>query len=150
MGNYFNADSRAKSRSYIINNDTGEKLMFQFNPTSVPYGRSAQYTDINSPGMSYPLTQYAGGDSRSFSVELFYFDKPSSGKIERARRFIEELLPPEYNTEDFVKPPTFIFAFGYFVKTCVLQKFDVNDEELDENGNPTITRFTLTLKQVGI
>ena len=61
MGTRFNADSRAKTRCYIINDDTNSRMTFQFNPTSIPYSRSANYTDIAAPGMSYPLTQYAGG-----------------------------------------------------------------------------------------
>ena len=145
----FNEDSRAKTRCYIIRNDTSERLTFQFNPTSIPYGRGANYTSIESPGMSYPLTQYVGGQVREFSFEVFYYDKPYSGKINKARKFLENLLPPEYNTGSFTKPPTFTFAYGYFVKTLVLLNLDVNDEWLDENGQPLMTRFTPTVRQVG-
>ena len=146
----FNADSRAKTRCYIINNDTQEKLIFQFNPTNVPYSRGANYGSIESPGMSYPLTQYIGGQVREFSFEVFYYDKPYSGKITKARNFLESLLPPEYNKSDFTKPPSFTFAYGYFVKTLVLLDLQVNDDWLDENGNPIQTSFVLTVRQVGI
>lgn len=145
----FNADSRAKTRCYIIRNDNNKKLTFQFNPTTVPYGRTAKYSSIESPGMSYPLTQYVGGDVRQFSFEVFYYDNPYSGKINKARKFLEGLLPPEKNTGSFTKPPTFTFAFGYFVKTLVLVSLDVNDEWLNEDGQPLMTRFTLTVRQVG-
>ena len=145
----FNSDSKAKTRCYIIRNDTNERLVFQFNPTSVPYSRGAKYSDIESPGMSYPLTQYGGGQVREFSFEVFYYDKPYSGKINNARKFLENLLPPEQNKSGFTKPPTFTFAYGYFVKTLVLTNLDVNDEWLDENGQPLMTRFTLTVRQVG-
>ena len=145
----FNADSRAKTRCYVIRNDTNERLTFQFNPTSIPYSRGANYSSIESPGMSYPLTQYVGGQVREFSFEVFYYDNPYSGKIDRARKFLENLLPPEKNTPSFTKPPTFTFAYGYFVRTLVLTNLDVNDEWLDENGNPLQTRFTLTVRQVG-
>lgn len=145
----FNADSKAKTRCYIIRNDTNEKMVFQFNPTSVPYSRSANYSSIESPGMSYPLTQYVGGNVREFSFEVFYYDKPYSGKINTARKFLEGLLPPEKNTSSFTKPPTFTFAYGYFVRTLVLEQLDVNDEWLNEDGQPLMTRFTLTVRQVG-
>ena len=145
----FNADSKAKTRCYILRNDTNEKMTFQFNPTSVPYSRSANYTTIDSPGMSYPLTQYVGGNVREFSFEVFYYDNPYSGKINTARKFLENLLPPEINTPSFTKPPTFTFAYGYFVKTLVLEQLDVNDEWLNEDGQPLMTRFTLTVRQVG-
>lgn len=145
----FNAVSRAKTRCYVIRNDNNKKLTFQFNPTSIPYGRGANYSTIDSPGMSYPLTQYCGGQVREFSFEVFYYDKPYSGKINTARKFLEGLLPPEKNTKSFTKPPTFTFAYGYFVRTLVLLHLDVHDEWLDENGQPLMTRFTLTVRQVG-
>lgn len=99
--------------------------------------------------MSYPLTQYCGGQVREFSFEVFYYDKPYSGKINTARKFLEKLLPPEKNNKSFIKPPTFTFAYGYFVKTLVLLDLSVNDEWLDEDGQPLMTRFTLTVRQVG-
>lgn len=145
----FNANSRAKTRCYIIRNDNNKKLTFQFNPSSVPYSRGANYSTIDSPGMSYPLTQYVGGQVREFSFEVFYYDKPYSGKINKARKFLEGLLPPEKNKKNFTKPPTFTFAYGYFVRTLVLTNLDVNDEWLNEDGQPLMTRFTLTVRQVG-
>ena len=145
----FNANSKAKTRCYIIRNDNNKRMTFQFNPTSVPYSRSANYATIDSPGMSYPLTQYVGGNVREFSFEVFYYDIPYSGKINKARKFLEGLLPPEKNKKNFKKPPTFTFAYGYFVRTLVLEQLDVNDEWLNEDGQPLMTRFTLTVRQVG-
>lgn len=144
-----NANSKAKTRCYIIRNDNNKKLTFQFNPQTVPYSRSANYTTIDSPGMSYPLTQYVGGNVRKFSFEVFYYDNPFSGKINKARKFLEGLLPPEKNKKKFTKPPTFTFAYGYFVKKLVLEQLDVNDEWLNADGQPVMTRFTLTVRQVG-
>ena len=149
MGTKFNKGGKAKTKTYIINNVTNKKLIVQFNPTSITYDRSANFTTIDSPGMSYPLTQYTGGNVREFSFDLFYYDKPYSGKINVARKFFEALLPPERNTTKFKKPPTFTLAHGYFVRTCVLKELKVNDEWLDESGRPLQTRFTLSVRQVG-
>ena len=145
----FNANSRAKTRCYIIRNDNNKKLTFQFNPESIPYSRGANYTSIESAGMSYPLTQYVGGQVREFSFEVFYYDRPYTGKINTARKFLEGLLPPETNTSSFTKPPSFTFAYGYFVRKLVLLNLDVNDEWLNDKGQPIMTRFTLTVRQVG-
>ena len=150
----FNADSRAKTRCYIIRDDdtnpSTNKLVLQFNPTSMPYSRGATFSSIESPGMSYPLTQYVGGQIREFSFEAFYYDKPYSGKIKTARQFLEGLLPPEKNTSSFKKPPTFTLAYGYFVKKYVLTNLSIQDDWLDDDGNPIMTRFTLSVRQVGI
>lgn len=148
-GSKFNANSKAKTKGYIINNSTNKKLTFQFNPTSVPYERSARFTSIESPGMSYPLTQYAGGDAREFTVTLFMYDKPYSGKIDKARKFLEALMPPEYNKKGYKKPPTLTFAYGYFIKKGVLTKLRVEDDRLNVNGKPIQTNFVLTIRQVG-
>lgn len=145
----FNANSRAKTRCYIIRNDNNKKMTFQFNPTSIPYSRGVNYSTIDSPGMSYPLTQYVGGQVREFSFEVFYYDRPYSGKINNARKFLENLLPPEKNKKSFTKPPTFTLAYGYFVRTLVLTNLSIEDEWLDKNGQPLMTRFTLTVRQVG-
>ena len=149
MGSRFNADSRAKTRCYVINNSTNKKMNFQFNPESMPYSRGANYTSIESPGMSYPLTQYVGGSAREFSFEVFYYDRPYSGKINKARKFLEALLPPEKNKKSFKKPPTFTLASGYFVKVYVLTNLQVNDEIMNGDGNHEMTRYTLTVRQVG-
>lgn len=149
MGSCFNADSKARTRCYIVNNTTNKPMNFQFNPESMPYSRGANYTSIESPGMSYPLTQYVGGSAREFSFEVFYYDRPYSGKINKARKFLEALLPPEKNKKSFKKPPTFTLAYGYFVKVYVLTNLQVNDEWMNGDGNPEMTRFTLTVRQVG-
>ena len=145
----FNAYSPTAGKSYIINNSTKKVMLFQYAPESVPYSRGANYSTIQSPGMSYPLTQYTGGNVREFSVELFYYDKPYTGKIDEARKFLEDLLPPEKNSKTFKRPPTFTIAYGYFVRTGVLTNLDVTDDWLNEDGKPIMTHFTLTIRQVG-
>lgn len=150
-GSPFNADSKSdvNKRCYLKNNVTGGILRAQFNPTSIPYGRSANYATIESPGMAYPLTQFVNGNVRQFSFELFFYDKPFTGRINTARKFLEALLPPESNSKSFTKPPTFKFAYGYFVKTLVLEQLDIDDSWLDGDGQPLQTTFTLTVRQVG-
>lgn len=148
MGREFNADSPNNKKSYIIRDSDNNRMNFQFNPTTVPYSRSANYASIESPGMSYPLTQYTGGNAREFSFDVFYYDYPYSGKINKARKFLESLLPPEKNTSKFTKPPTFTFAYGYFVRRYVLLQLDVLDEWMNSDGKPMMTRFTLTVRQV--
>ena len=101
--------SRAKTKCYFINNSTKETINVQFNPESMPYSRSVNFADINSPGMAYPLTQFTGGNAREVPLKLFYYDT-TGNEIEKARNFFEALLPPEKNTEDFTRPPSFTFA----------------------------------------
>ena len=148
MSGAMNPKSTGNSKFYILNNSTNEKMVFQYVPTKMPYSRSANFATIESPGMSYPLTQYVGGAVREFDLELFYYDYPYTGAINTARKFLEALLPPESNAKVF-KPPICTLAYGYFVKKVVLEKLEVNDERMNSDGNPLMTRFKLTVRQVG-
>lgn len=140
----------AKEKGIMKNLDTGKSMKFQYNPENFEYSRGATYSEIVAPGMSYPLTQYVHGNARSFPIELFFFDKPSKGVITKYRKFIEGFLPPEYDNAKYKTPPIMLFTYGYFIKKCVLEDLAIKIEEYDEWGNPTIARFTLTLRQVGV
>ena len=138
----------ARTKGYIKNLTTGSIMKFQYNPETFEYSRGATYVELVAPGMSYPTTQYVHGNSRSFPIELFLYDKPSTGVIERQKSFFEGLLPPESNSLDYTKPPMALFAYANFIKKCVLEEFSVKIEEYDVWGRPTMARFTLTLRQV--
>lgn len=139
----------ALAKGYIKNLTTNEVMKFQFNPENFQHSRGATYSEIVAPGMPYPITQYAHGNTRVFSVELFLYDKPSKGLILEKKKFLEGLLPPESNSKPFEKPPEMLFAYCDFVKKCVLENLSVNMEEYDKAAKPTMARFTLSLRQVG-
>lgn len=139
----------ARIKGYIKNLNTNRIMRFQYNPETFEYSRGATYVELIAPGMSYPTTQYVHGNSRSFPIELFLYDKPSTGVINRQKSFFEGLLPPETNNINYTKPPMALFVYGNFIKKCVLEEFNVLIEEYDSWGRPTIARFTLTLRQVG-
>lgn len=135
-------------KCYFINNSTKEKHVVQYNPESMPYSRSAKFAEIVSPGMAYPLIQFTGGNTREVTIKLMYQD-PTGKKVKTARNFFEALLPPEKNMASFTRPPSFTFAYGYFVKKYVLTSLDVSDNVMSTGGLPTMTVFTLTMKQIG-
>ena len=139
----------AKTKGYIKNNRTGEILTFQFNPTSHTYSRSITYVDIAAPGMSYPGTQFVRGNSRSFSVELFVYDRPSTGLIKKYTNFIGALLTSETNSPySQPKPPDFLFCYGTWIRRCVLEDLEITHEMLDDSGEPTQARFVMQIRQV--
>lgn len=140
----------AKTKGYIKNLSTGGIMKFLYNPETFEYSRGATYAEIAAPGMSYPDTQYVRGNSRTFSVELFVFDKPYSGWFDSHKGFLEDFLPPEVNSTDYVKPPEMLFCFGNFIRRCVLNNLTVREEEYDSSGGVTMGRFTLELRQVGL
>ena len=139
----------ATTKGYIKNLISGEVKKFQFNPESFEHTRGATYSEIVAPGMSYPDTQFVHGNAKSFPVELFFYDKPCSGVIESYRKFIEDFLPPEKNNANFKKPPEMLFCYSNFLRRCVLEELTIRIEEGDSKG-PTMARFTLQLRQVGV
>lgn len=88
---------------------TGERLLFMFNPPSVRDRQGISYPDQVVPGMSHPVTQYAGGGPRLITFEL-YLDgdrgnvgRDQSGRLqnhatpaetESSRRFRSNLSEP--------------------------------------------------------
>lgn len=137
-------------RGFLKNNDTGVVTDFQYTPETLQYTRAMNYADIKAPCVPYPLTQFTGGSVREFSTELFFYDKPYTGLINKKMIEIGKYLTPEYNVKGYKRPPSMLFVMGYFKRICVLKDLDIKIEEFDEQGNPTIARFKLSLRQVGV
>lgn len=137
-------------RGFLKNNDTGVVTDFQYAPETLSYSRKIGYEDIKAPCIAYPLSQFTGGNIREFNVELFFYDKPYTGLINQKMIEIGRYLTPEYNIKGYKRPPSMLFVMGYFKRICVLSGLDIKIEEMDEQGNPTIARFTMSLRQVGV
>lgn len=140
----------AKTKGWIKNNSTGVKKSFQYNPTTFAYSRGATYADISAPGSCYPDTQFVKGNVRSFPVSLFLYDNPNTGYIKDFMSFLGGFLTPEINIADYTRPATMTFCMGYFVRTCVLEDFNIIIEQFDDSGEPIQAVFELQIRQVGI
>lgn len=145
----FGKKSGAMLKGLVMNQTTKVPYMFQYNPTTLGYSRSAEYKEISAPGSSYPIVQYIKGNSREFEVELFFNDDNTyRGTIDLAREYFSAFLPPEDNKGGF-SPPIMLFYYGTFIKKCVLTGLRVDIERHNKYGLPLRARFTLSLKQVG-
>lgn len=140
--------SGAKTKGYLKNNNTGEKLVFYFNPSELEWERSATYQEISSPGLSYPLFNYVRGNSTSFSLPLKVIDNPSTGLIKKWEDFLSKLLPPTSNGSTYNKPDDVTVVMGGFIKECLLESLTTKYELWDESLTPTECTFTLSLRQV--
>jgi hypothetical protein len=140
----------APNKGLIKNNVTGEIMKFQFNPTTLDYSRGVTYSEIIAPGQQYPITQFVAGKGRVFPVKLYLYDRlpHNSGYIVDFMKFIGQFLTPETNTIDYVKPPDMTFIYGYFIRKCVLDSFDIKILDMDTDGQPLEAEFTLNLRQV--
>lgn len=137
-------------KGWIRNESSKVKKSFLFNPSEFVYSRSAVYADITSPGMSYPSTQFVRGEMRSFSVSLFFHDKPYSGKITDYEDFLNAFLPPETVSNMYSPPPLMTFCFGDFIRKCFVESIEVSIQEWDRNLKPTVATIELSLRQVSL
>ena len=141
----------AKTKGWIKNNVTGVKKSFQYNPTTLTYSRGSTFSEIVSPGMAYPITQFVHGNLREFPVEFYLFDAPkSSGVIKEYMNFFGDFLTPETNEKGYTKPPDMTFCYGFWIRKCVCVKIEITLDSLDEDGEPIESHFTMTLRQVGV
>lgn len=142
----------ATVKGWIKNLDTSEYKDFQFNPSPpFQYSRGATYATIESPGQQYPITSFVKGNLRTFTLDLFLFDKPYTGKIDKDYMlFFGKLLTPETNSATYTRPPKFILSYGYFTRTCVLEDLNISIEEYDKYLRPVRATMTLAIRQEGV
>ena len=145
----FKSGTRNVRHCVFYNNNTKEAYRCQFNPSDLPRTRSVNYSSITSPGMAYPLVQFVSGEIEDMDINLFFYDRKDTSKIKAFDTFINGLLPPEHNANDFTKPPTFKFYYGTLkVNNYVLVKKSINSELRDETGNVYCLDITLSVRRV--
>ena len=143
--------SGARIKGYLIDSKTKQSLKFQFNPQSMEYTRGVSFAEVKSPGMQYPLTYFVSGESESFDLELFEYDRPTTGKIQKDIEFIENIMPKKTNMQGlFINPNTVLYAYGGYVAKCVITGFKKHIDEYAESGEPYMAHLTISLKVVDI
>lgn len=133
----------------LTNLETSTTKYFQYNPESISYSRSVDYGSIKAPGMQYPTFYFTNGGEKTFSIELFMYDNPSTGKIKSYDEFIKTLLPAEDNSYAFKKPNEALYVLGSDAFKVVVTSYEMKVEMWDKYMNPTQARFTLGMTKVG-
>lgn len=140
----------ASVKGWMKNTSTGEKMPFLFNPTELFYERGATYAENASPGSPYPMTTFVRGNAVEFSVPLFLYDLPYTGRVISYLNFFDKFLPSNNPLAPYEVPPEMLFCQGYFIRTCVVMSYNVQVHEFDKSGGPKIATITLNLRQVGL
>lgn len=138
----------AKTKGYIKNTSTGEIKSFMFNPSELEFSRGATYSEIASPGLSYPLTQYVRGNAIEFSVTLKIYDRPYTGEVGKWEQFFASFIPPTDNSIPFQKPEGMTFVMGSFIRDCVITSLNTKYTSFTGDLLPDEAEFTLNLRQV--
>jgi hypothetical protein len=108
-------------KSYLVDLDTGERLEFQYNPSSIGDEKSTDYAAIKIPGMSHPRYQYVAGAPRkiAFKVELF------KGPVKQKVDWLRSLQYPEHAGTMLKNAPhrvLLIFGDLYPGVTCIVRQ----------------------------
>lgn len=138
----------AKIKGYIKNKNSGVIKNFMFNPAELSFERSATYSEISSPGLSYPITQYVRGNIMTFSVPLYIYDRPYSGAVKEWEDFLSCFVPPTENTSGYVKPDEMLFVMGTFIRNCIAESINTQYTSFTSELLPDEATITLNLRQV--
>lgn len=135
----------AKKKGYIKNKTTGEVKNFLYNPSGFSDSRAVTFSEISSPGSSYPKYQYVKSGARTMTLDLF-LSKTKKGTVSDYLKFLEKFLP---TGAKFQKPPIMIVALGSDVRECILTQLDREFTDFDTELNPTMVTVSLSLIVLG-
>lgn len=132
----------ATTKGYFKVIDTGEVRQFQFNPESFSDSQNFNFSTISSPCSSYPKFQYVGTGERTISLNLFLYGK--KGEVNSYLSFLDSLKP----SGRFEPPKLIVFAFGGYVKTCIITGISRTFSEFGSNLSITQADVSLNLVEV--
>lgn len=136
---------RFAPRSTITKGKLGG-MNFMYNPTNLVDSQSVNYTDLATPGMSYPEDIYSGGNARTLSFTIFLSDKVQDGITKKFIDNIEKYLPKKGTM--FNKPNAIRFAFGLFVADCRLVTLDKDITKFSPSLVPIEANLTVVLRVI--
>lgn len=147
-------------RGYIIRDDNGEVIVFQFNPPEWLDTYKAVYNPVEAPGVSYPEINYIMQSFRTYPLTLEFDEKlkeftNGSLYVEGMIDKIIDLTQPSPTmvlirggSKMFVEPPTCRFVFGDKVLKCKVAEVKVKRTYFDKNLNTTCATIDVELLEV--
>lgn len=119
---------------------------FQYNPNTYSDKTSTTFNEIKTPGISYPILAYGGGNTRNITFEIYLNDKMEKGVTESFIRHIRAYIPVEAKKGyQFKAPKPITFAFGQLVKDCWLVDLEVTPTAFAPNLDRIEATITVTL-----
>lgn len=145
-------------RGYIVRDDTGAVIPFQFNPDSWTRTFKGVYVTPDAPGSVYPEINYIRQDKRTIPLSISYDKRVDSQHCKKPDDIIsklEKLTQPssaytvmQRGSKKFVAPPTCRFVFGDLVIKCKVSECKVTRKAYDKNLLTTAFMADLELLEV--
>lgn len=136
-------------KGYLENTANGHVLRFQYNPEEFNDDISVEYREIRSPGISYPIYQFVGGEPRTIEFTLFLDNMENKGgtnKVRETINYLNTFLPAANRATRYNPPPELIFAFGWFVKPCILVAMPTRYTMFDRSLQPLRAEVDVQLR----
>ena len=125
---------RNLQHGYIVNNDNGDVLQFQFNPSQYYTEHGANWEEIESPGASYRTISYGGRSVERFPLTLEFYGvkNVASGKSSKQiENYLENLTCPKNRqsiingTNHFISPPICTLVFNGRCRNVVVSNVKI-------------------------
>jgi LysM repeat protein len=142
-----NLDRKAKGVA-----DYSFKVMF--NPTEYTFEDASKWQEHGTAGGYNPELQYAGGDRRRLSMELFYDTYEDQTDVRLYTGKLAELLLVTINKDnDGRRPPKLQLSWGGeagntgFPFVCVMESLKQQFTLFNEDGTPLRAKCTVSFKE---
>lgn len=113
-------------KGYMIREDTGERLEFQYNPTFLDDEKTAEYENTNVPGANFPHSEFAGGGDWKFKFSLRFIANGMKYDTSKAVVWLRQLPYAVKHPDGTVAPPKVLLAIGGLIIRCKVTKVTVH------------------------
>src|SRR5579875_2736445 len=144
----------ASPEKAILEPERGAKIPCMFNPETLSFTRSNNWSGTASPGKREPRKSFGGAESGTFSLDLL-FDTTDTGKA--VTEFTDQLsklmdpdpqLPGTNLKKNKVRPPYVIFHWGDLHSfKSIVKTMTVNFTYFSATGVPLRAKAGLSLEQ---
>lgn len=146
-----------RESGYIVNQDNGSILRFQYNPAEWYDEQGNTFGAIESPGMEYPLLFWSGGEQSVLKLSLDFHAgaSPTGGGTDSpdaVMAAIKTMAAPRLQQKEmirgsnhFISPPVCLFVWGKETFKFVLQKHKFQRKFFDTQLNTVMLNVSLDM-----
>lgn len=148
---------QSRSSGYIVNQDDGSILRFQYNPAEWYEEQSNTFGAVEAPGGEYPILFWSAGDQSVIPLTLDFHAgaSPTGGgaaspaavmaavrKMGAPRNRQKEMIR---GSNHFISPPVCLFVWGSETFKFVLQKYRFQRKFFDTQLNTVMLQVSLEM-----
>ncbi len=134
----------ALDKATIINENTGEQFVVNFNPEEYVLSNGNQIAEIPIPGAARPPLQYVRGQASTLSMDLFFDSYEAGSDVRVLTSQIVSLIDEDPRRG---APPVLLFAWGGFAFRCLLESVTQRFTMFLEDGRPVRATLQVAFKE---